>query len=237
MKSIVNGVVCAAIVVSTTACQRTVTNDGVVVGPIPVETSTTSTVFNPSRACRVATLALGPYTDGAYDPSPKTPAIPNPRRTWSGWSLDALDGTFAAIEKAARSEQLILSLNTSALDPARLESVTYWPVDRKFEAPRQLRCLDWAERSTRSVRTYRCWLPLQDSDRDGDRWAIRSMVVTRTGTRANYGPRFYDPRCEGTHADRWFERELVRLHGAVAPALNWEDENRPFPLLTVRDDR
>lgn len=235
MKRIVNGVVCAVIAVTTTACQMTVTSDGVLVGPLPVETPAVPTYFEPSRVCRVATLALGPYTDGAYDPRPKTPGIPSSRRSWSGWSLDALDGTFAEIEKAALSEQIVLSLNTSAADPARLESVTFWPVDRKFDAPRALRCVDWAERSTRSRRTYRCWLPLRDSDRDGDRWAVRSVVVTRTGTRANYGPRFFDPRCDGTPADRWFERDQVRLHGAVSPELNGIDRDRRFPLLTVRD--
>ena len=235
MKRIVNGVVCAVLAVVATGCQMTVTSDGVIVGPLPVETPSYPTIFEPSRACRVGTLALGPYTEGAYDPRPKSPVIPSSRRHWGGWSLDALDGTFAEIEKAALSEQIILSLNTSAADPARLESVTYWPVDRKFEAPRELRCLEWADRSTRTRRAYRCWLPSKDSDRDGDRWAVRSVVVTRPGTRANYGPRFFDPRCEGSAADRWFERDMVRLHGAVAPELNWIDRDRRFPLLTVRD--
>lgn len=160
--------------------------------------------------------------------------IPSSRRVWSGWSLEALDGTFVEIEKAAYSEQVILTLRTADADPARLESVQYWPVDRKLEAPRNLRCLDWPERSTATRQAYRCYLPLRTSDRDGDRWAIRSVVVTRTGTRANYGPRFFDSRCEGTHADRYFEREHVRLHGAVSPSLNTLDPNRRFPLLEVR---
>jgi hypothetical protein len=236
MKRIVTGVVCALGVMSTAGCQMTVTEDGVVLTPTPVAVAATAR-FEPSRDCRVATMALGPYVPGADDPSPVLPSIPNPRRSWSGWSLEPLDGTFVAIEKTTYSEQLVLSLRHSASDPARLESVQFWPVDRRFESPRYLRCVFWEERSSAWRRTYRCSLPRRDSDREGDRWAVRSVVVTRPGTRAHYGPRFFDRRCDGTHADRWFERDHVRLHGAVAPTLNVEDFGRRFPVLTVGFER